>query len=106
MDLKTSKPISIEEAKEMLESRKKEGELGYEQAQALEHCEKLTKRSPKEAQKLVEKIKKNNEKLSNELITKLVDISPTTISTVRSIVSKEKIEINDEEATAIIKELE
>jgi DNA-directed RNA polymerase subunit F len=54
----------------------------------------------------LEKIRKINENISESTAVKIADISPSNISTVRAIVSKDKIEINDEEATKIVKELE
>lgn len=106
MEVKSARAVSIEEAKELLEARKNEGELGYEQGQALEHCEKVSQRSVKEAIKIAEKVRKINENISESTAVKIADISPASVSTVRAIVSKDKIEINDEEATKIVKELE
>lgn len=106
MEVKSARAVSIEEAKEILDARKKDGELGYEQSQALEHCEKTTQRTVKEATKIAEKIRKINESLSEGTAVKIADISPASTSTVRAIVSKDKIEMSDEEATKIIKEIE
>ncbi len=106
MEVKSARAVSIEEAKELLEARKKDGELGYEQSQALEHCEKTTQRSVKEATKIAEKVRKINENITEGTAVKITDISPASASTVRAIVSKDKIEMNDEEATKIVKEFE
>ena len=45
-------PISVVEAFEILEERKKEGELGYEQQLAYEHAKKFAKLSKEKAEKL------------------------------------------------------
>ena len=42
MEIKSSKMVSLVEAKKILTERKEEGELGYEQTQALDHAEKFS----------------------------------------------------------------
>jgi DNA-directed RNA polymerase subunit F len=104
METKSSKPTSIVKAKEILSNRSKEGELGYEQTQALENAEKFSKFKPDGIKKLVEKLT-NNEKISEELATKIIDICPTDVSTLKAILVKDRIELSDEEINQIIKEL-
>lgn len=103
METKSSKPASIAKAKEILSNRSKEGELGYEQTQALENAEKFSKFKPDGIKKLVEKL--TNEKISEELATKIIDICPTDASTLKAILVKDRIELSDEEINQIIKEL-
>lgn len=107
MNIKGTEPVTVSEAKEILAKRKgeQEAELGYEQNQALEHAERFSKQDSDKARKAVERISKIG-KMSKELAVKVVDVRPATIPTLKAIVSKDKIEISDEEAERILKELE
>jgi DNA-directed RNA polymerase subunit F len=105
MDVKDSRPVSISEAKDILAKRKEEqAELGYEQNQALEHSERFARQDADKAKKMVEKLMKH--KISQELAVKIIDIHPTTIPSIKAIVSKDKIELSEEDAEKILKELE
>lgn len=104
MKVKSSKAVSVSEAKEILSERQKEGELGYEQSQALEHAEKFCKEKPGKLEKAVEKLKKHDG-ITDELAVKIADISPTDPSTIKAILAKDRIEISDEEAAAIAKDI-
>jgi DNA-directed RNA polymerase subunit F len=104
MEIKGTKPVTVSEAKDILAKRKEEvTELGYEQNQALEHSERFGKLDAEKARKLVEKLVKS--KLSEELAVKIVDVHPTTVASIKAIVSKDKIELSEEDAEKILKEL-
>jgi len=104
MEIKGSVPVTISEAKDMLAKRKGEqAELGYEQNQALEHAERFAKLDADKARKLVDKLSKGG--LSPEMAVKVVDVRPTTLASLKAIVSKDKIELSDEDAERILKEL-
>lgn len=102
MDIVSSKPVTVSEAKEMLVKRKEQSELEYEQNQALDHAEKLAKLEAKAAQKLVQEIMKKNEKIGEELAVKLVDIKPKKAETLKTILIKDKVELTEEEVNAIL----
>jgi DNA-directed RNA polymerase subunit F len=104
MDMKSSRPVTAAEAKGILASRKEGGELGYEQAQALENLEVTVKIEPEKADKLREKFVKAG-KISQEMASKLIDIRPDSAATVKAILSKDKVEVSEEEINEIIKEL-
>ncbi|MBN1170050.1 hypothetical protein JXA56_03420 [Candidatus Micrarchaeota archaeon] len=104
MEIKSSKPVSLTEAKEILEERIKEGELGYEQAQALEHATKFSRESMEKIKKKVETLAKR-ENISDGLAIKIVDANPVNPATIKAILAKDKIEISDEEASDILKEV-
>ncbi|MFH0737821.1 MAG: hypothetical protein V1827_04550 [Candidatus Micrarchaeota archaeon] len=104
MDIKSSRPASVCEAKEILAKRKEEGELGYEQAQALENSERFAPGEGKKAQKTAEAIAKDG-KISQELAVKIIDIHPDNPATLRAILVKERVDVSDEEAAGILKEL-
>ncbi|MEM2908917.1 MAG: hypothetical protein QW590_00550 [Candidatus Bilamarchaeaceae archaeon] len=102
MKIIESKPIPASEAKELLEQRKKEGELNYEQTLALEHAERVY--SDLKVKKISELMKKN-EKITAEAAIKMIEVNPKTISTLKAILVKEKIELSEEELNEIMKAL-
>ena len=101
MNITSSKPITLSEAKDILEKRKKESDLEYEQQQAFEHAEKFSKSDPKAAKKLVDELMKN-EKLSIDTAIKIVDIMPKKPETLKAILLKDKIEMSDEEIAQLL----
>ena len=103
MEIKSSKPATIADVKEIIGKRSKDGELGYEQSQSLEHAERFADDSEKVAMR-IEKITENK-KITREIATKIVDVCPQSISTLKAILAKDKIEVSEEEAAQIIKDL-
>lgn len=104
MEIKSSKATSIADAKEILSKRKGEGELGYEQSQALDNCEKSAKLTVAKSSALAAKIAKIG-KMNEEVAIKVVDIGPTSPATLRAILVKDKIEATEEDIAQILKEL-
>ncbi len=104
MDMKSSRAVTAAEAKVILAARKEGGELGYEQAQALENLEVTVKIEPKKVGDLKGKLVKAG-KISEELAAKLIDIRPDSPATVKAILSKDKVEASEEEINEIVKEL-
>ena len=104
MKIKSSSVVSVSDAKEILSKRAEDGELGYEQAQALEHAEKFCKNEPEKVKKAAEALAKH-EKISEELAVKIADIGPTDPATLKAILAKDRIEVSDEEAAAILKDM-
>ena len=103
MKINSSNPVSVAEAKELINKRLKDGELNYEQTLAIEHAEKFANGTAKAMKKKAEELVKKNEKLTLETAVKIVDIEPKNISTLKSIMLKDKIELTDEELTEILK---
>ena len=104
MDVKSSKAITVSEAKEILAKRKEDGELGYEQTQALENCEKYAKHEGEKARKLVDTLAKGG-KINRDTAIKIVDVGPDNAATLRAILVKDRIELSEEEINEILKEL-
>ena len=100
-NINSSKPVTLAQAKEILEVRAKDGELQFEQAGSLAYCTKFSKVSAKEAEKLVGHIAAG--KVTEELAGKMVDIMPKHKSQIALILSKDKVEISDDEAEKILK---
>jgi DNA-directed RNA polymerase subunit F len=104
MDIKSSKAVTVSEAKEILAQRKEDGELGYEQNQALENCEKFARLDGGKAEKLVESLMKVG-KLNRETAIKIVDVGPNNPATLRAILVKDRIELSEEDINEILKAL-
>jgi DNA-directed RNA polymerase subunit F len=104
MKIKSSSAVSLSEAKEILSKRQEDGELGYEQVQALEHAEKFCEKKPADCKKVVAALAKH-EKISEAVAIKIVDISPSDPATLKAILAKDRIELSDEEAAAILKDI-
>ena len=104
MDIKSSRPVSISEASEILAKRKEDGELGYEQAQAQESTEKFARQPAEKTEKVVKEIMSGG-KVGLELACKIVDIAPDNPATLKAILVKDKVELSDDEIAKILKEL-
>jgi DNA-directed RNA polymerase subunit F len=105
MKIIKTRPATLAEAKELLEERKKEMDLEYEQAQAFEHAEKFAKQKPSDAEKEAESLAKKG-KFDLETAVKLVDISPKHPETLKAVLARSKTELNEEEASEILKGLQ
>lgn len=103
MRIVSSKPVPMAEVLEVLSERKKEGELGYEQANALEHSEKFAKCDRKKAEAVLKKVKAASPKIDDETAVKIVDVMPGSEETLKAILLKNKIEISDAEIKDIMK---
>ncbi|MEW6748128.1 MAG: hypothetical protein AB1295_00260 [Candidatus Micrarchaeota archaeon] len=101
MEIKSTKPVPVSEAKEILAKRSADGELGYEQSQALENAERFA--SDKSAD-IIKKLSKN-EKIGEELAAKIADVRPAKPETLKALLVKDRVELSDEEVDSIIKEL-
>jgi DNA-directed RNA polymerase subunit F len=105
MKIVKSRPASIAEVKELLEERKKDKELEYEQAQAAEHAEKFSRWTTSEADKTADGLVKKGV-VDRETAVKLVDVSPKYNETLKAIIAKNKIEMNEEDAAEVLKQLQ
>jgi len=104
MEVKSSKAVTVEYTEKVLTKREKEGELGYEQTQALEHAKKFNKEQGKKIEKTIDALTKH-ERITKEIAVKIIDIAPENPATLKTILAKDRIEISDEEATSILKEI-
>jgi DNA-directed RNA polymerase subunit F len=102
MDIRRSKPITLPEVKEILLNRKEDGELEYEQFQALEYIEKVDSAGKKEWSSAVLKELLGIGKISEETAIKLMEIKPQKPETVKAVLLKERIELSEEEISQIV----
>ena len=102
MNITGARPISVNEARELLEERSKESELEYEQLQAFEHAQKFSKYGKAETEKLCKLITEKYPNIDLELAQKLADISPKSPETLKAIVLRKRVDVSDEEAAGIL----
>ncbi len=95
------KAVSMAEAKEILEAREKQGDLGYEQKIAMEHLKKHTKLSASDAKKLIEEIS-SVLRMSNETMSLIANILPKTTDEVRMIFARERFSLKEDEIAKIL----
>lgn len=105
MKIMKTRPASLAEAKELLEERKKDRELEYEQAQAAEHAEKFSRWTPSEVENAAENLVKKGV-VDRETVIKLMDLSPKYPETLRAVLARNKIDMSEEEAMELLKELQ
>ena len=94
-------PLSMPEVKNLIEKRKKEGELSYEQNLTFECCNQFSKLSQKETQDMVKELSAL-EKLGEKHAVMLSYIFPRNADEIKLMFSKEHFILGDEEISQII----
>lgn len=96
------KYLTVEEAKELLEKRRKDGELGYEQQNTLDYLEKFAKLTEKEAEKMRKELEALG-LLNEKQVVWLVNTVPQKEDAVKAVLSQEKLELNAEQVKDVLK---
>jgi len=97
------KPVSISEAKSVLDKLEKSvEELNYEQRIASEYLSKFSSLSTTKSKKLIEGLLELNQKIKPELAVKIADLQPKDEEDVRAIFAKERFTLTKEEIKAIL----
>lgn len=96
-----SEPLSLAEAKELIEQRKKEGELSYEQNLTLEYTKKFSKLSADDARALMNELSQLPN-ITRRHAVEVADIFPKNLDELRLIFSKEHFTLTDEELQAML----
>src|SRR5437016_3330598 len=86
----SSRPVPISETLEVLEERKKAGELGYEQQLSYDHAKKFATIGKKEAKKLQDELEKF--RISEKKIIKIIDIMPVNEVQLKNVLIGENVE--------------
>jgi len=102
MEVVSEKCISMSEAKVLLEKRKKDSELSYEQQNALEHAEKFAKLTENETEKMRKALEEMNI-LNEKQINEIIDILPAKEDVLRSVLSKERLDFTGDQLKEIMK---
>ncbi|MGC8629286.1 MAG: RNA polymerase Rpb4 family protein [Candidatus Micrarchaeia archaeon] len=97
-------PVTMAEAYEILEERKKKGEFGYEQNLAYEYVSKFKKLSAKEAKEM--KTELIDAGLNEATATKIVDIMPVNVDQLKQVLIMEKRPIEDAQINEIMQIIE
>ncbi|MCX8190187.1 MAG: RNA polymerase Rpb4 family protein [Candidatus Diapherotrites archaeon] len=93
-------PVTLSKAKNLLEKRKLDSELSYEQEEALKYAKIFSKVTKKQRDKIMEELNKLG-KIRPELAVKIVDILPQDIEILRLLPDK-KDELKDEDLEAVL----
>lgn len=96
-----SEPVSLSEAKELIERRKKDGELTYEQNLTFDYCKKFAKLSPDDSRALANELIQI-EKVAKQSAVEIIGIFPKSIDELRLIFTKEHFVMTDEELQKIL----
>ena len=101
MNLIAEKLITNAEAKELLEKRKEEGELKYEQKNALETLKKFVTIDTEKVRKIREKLEKI-EKLRERQIIQIANLLPKDEDDLRVILQKDYTLLTPEEVKLVL----
>ena len=101
MEIVSEEDVSNAMAKDIMEARKKERDLVYEQKICLEYLEKTCKLSPSKVQSLIEELGKIAI-LKPRYIALIVNILPDAENEVESLFSKERTNLKKEEVKQIV----
>ncbi len=86
---KAGRTASIPEVLDILESRKKDGELGYEQQLSYDHVKKFAQLSADKAAKMRAELEALG--ISQKACVSLVDTMPTDVLQIRQVLANEKV---------------
>jgi len=96
-----SEPVSLAEAKELIEARKKEGELSYEQNLTFEYAKKFAKLSADDSRALMNELTQI-EQITKRHAVEIIDTYPKNLDELRLIFSKEHFTLSDEQLQNIL----
>ena len=101
----SKEPMCLADVKAIIDKRKKEGELSYEQNLTFEYCKKFLKITQKNAEKLIGGLMEKVDKLSKKNAIELCDVMPKKAEEVNLVFAKEHFVLSDEEISAILEVL-
>ena len=93
-------PASISEVYEILEERKKHGELGYEQQLEYDYAKKFAKLSVEETKKMSKQLEAFG--LRKETVYKIIEILPVDLMQLKLLLVPEKRTFADDELAKIM----
>ena len=101
MEIKEERFVTWSEAKATLLKKEKEGELGYEQKNALEHLRKFSKLSQKGISEMMDALRKM-ERLKEKHVVSIANMLPENLDELRLVFANETIALSDEEKKKIL----
>lgn len=93
--------VTLPQVKKLLTQRGKEGELSFQQSITLEHAGAFSRMAPAVSVKVVEKIIKNFG-FTRAQAVQIVNIAPTTIEELKSILSQRSTSFSEEQMIEIV----
>ena len=96
-----SNPVTMAEARAILDKHSKDKELGYEQKIAFEHLTKFTKLKPADSKKFMEELSAIL-RMSPETAVQIANIMPATPDEVRMIFARESFSLKEDEVAKIL----
>ncbi|UCD03426.1 MAG: hypothetical protein JSV63_02235 [Candidatus Aenigmatarchaeota archaeon] len=101
MEILTEKTVTSYDAKKIIKKREKEGELNYEQKNALDYLSKFKKLPEKNVQELLAGLNKI-EKLKENHVAAIVETMPKDEDDLRILFASERIVLEDNEKQQIL----
>jgi len=101
MDIVSEEDVSIHDAKRIIDERKKERDLVYDQKICLEYLEKIATLTPTQVKNLVEELGAISI-LKPRYIALIVSMMPDTEEEVETLFSKERTNLKKEEIKKIV----
>lgn len=101
MEITDEKPVSVVEVKKILEAKAKEKKLGYEQNNVLEHLRKFCKLSGKNAEQMIEGLRKI-EQLKERHIMLIVNNLPEDLDDLRLLFANERANLSQDDKRKIL----
>jgi len=101
MKIKEERFVTWTEARKLLESKENDGELGYEQKNALEFLRKFSKLSEKKTNELLGELRKI-EKLKEKHIVSIINMLPENLDDLRLLFAHEIISPSEDDRKKIL----
>lgn len=93
--------VTLPRVKKLLAQRSKEGELSFQQSITLEHASAFSRMAPAVATKLVDRLLKGFI-INRAQAVQIVNIAPTTVEELRSILDARTVNLTDEQMIEIV----
>lgn len=94
------KPLPVTEVKRLLEKRKKEGELTYEQKVSLEYAQEFGKAAQTKVSKAIEDLASQG--IDERIAVQIVNVQPKTKEEVKLIFEKVRSRISEDQVKKIL----
>ncbi len=96
-----SRTAMLGEVADILEARKNDGELGFEQQVTLDHAKKFTRLGKEKREEMLKELL-GFEKIKEEAAVKIVDLMPANADQLRLIFSKERYSFDEKETGEVL----
>ena len=94
------KPVSVSEIKKILDKRKEDGELTYEQKVTLEYAQEFGRTGPRKLKEALEKLEGLG--VQDKVAVRIVDVKPKTKDELKLIFEKTRLGLKEEQIKKIL----